>query len=142
MHYKPLDKTKNEIRVLRFLGLSNLASTEDFIQRSIKNVPLEDSPRFQSHHGFPQTQKFPIAWDVLTKYVDLRDSTLEQTALDKATHLDLIESHSQPSDSRYVWGDFEALSYTWGGGDDKRSITVNGVCRNVSRNLEEALREQ
>jgi hypothetical protein len=140
MQYKPLDKARNEIRVLRFLGLSSPVSTKDFIQCSIENVPLGGSPHFQSHHGYPHNQKCAMVWDVFTKCVDLRDSTLEQTTLDKATDLGLIQNHNQHSDSRYVWGDFEALSYTWGDQGDARSIFVNKIRRDVSRNLEEALR--
>jgi hypothetical protein len=140
MQYKPLDKTKNEIRVLRFLDLSSPVLNEDFIQCSIENVPLEGSPHSQSHQGYPQNQKCPMVWDMFTKCVDLRDSTMEQTTLDKATSISLIRNHNQPSNSRYTWGDFEALSYTWGDGGDVRSILVNEIRRDVSRNLEEALR--
>jgi hypothetical protein len=140
MQYKPLDKAKNEIRVLRFLGLSSPVSTKDFIQCSIENVPLGGSPHFQSHHGYPHNQKCPMVWDVFTKCVDLRDSTLEQTTLDRATNLGLVQNHNQHSDSRYIWGDFEALSYTWGDQGDARSIFVNEIRRDVSGNLEEALR--
>jgi hypothetical protein len=140
MQYKPLDKAKNEIRVLRFLDLSSPLSTKDFIQCSIENVPLEYSPNFQSHHGCPHNQKCPMVWDGFTRCVDLRDSTLEQTTLDKTTHLGLSQQHNQHSDYRYVWGDFEALSYTWGDQGDARSILTNGIRRDVSRNLEEALR--
>ena len=140
MQYKPLDKTKNEIRVLRFLDLSSPVSTEDIIQCIIENVPLEGSSHFHSHQGYPQNQRCPMVWDVFTKYVDLRDSTLEQTTLDKATSLGLSQNHIQPSDTRYAWGDFEALSYTWGDGGDARSILINETRRDVSQNLEEALR--
>lgn len=140
MQHKPLDKTKNEIRVLKFPDLSARVSTEDFIQCSIENVPLDGAPHFQSHQGYKQHQKCPVAWDVFTKYVDLRDSTLEQTMLDNATYVGLSQNDNQPSDFRYAWGDFEALSYTWGDGGDKRSILVNGIRREISRNLEEALR--
>jgi hypothetical protein len=140
MQHKPLDKTKNEIRVLKFLNCSGPVSTDDCIQCSIANVPLEDSPHFQSHHEHTKNQKHPIVWDDFTKYVDLRDSTLEQTMLDKATHIGLSQNHNQPREFRFAWGDFEALSYTWGDEGVARSILVNGNRRDVPRNLEEALR--
>jgi len=81
-----------------------------------------------------------MVWDVFTKCVDLRDSTLEQTTLNKATNLGLVQHHNQHSDSRFIWGDFEALSYTWGDQGDARSIFVNEICRDIPKNLEEALR--
>lgn len=140
MRYKPLDKTKNEIRVLKFLNSSSAGSTEDTIRCSIRNVSLEIPRHFQSHQDYLQGQKSPIAWDRFTKSVDLRDSTLEQTTLDKATYTGLLQSLDQHSGSRYKWGDFEALSYTWGDADDKKEIVVNKIPKDVPRNLEEALR--
>jgi hypothetical protein len=141
MQYKPLDKAKNEIRVLRFLDLSTPVSTENPIQCSIENVPLEErSSHFRSDQEYPHTEDCPIVWDRFAKCVDLRDATLEQTNLDKATSMGLSQAHKQPSNSRYTWGDFEALSYTWGGGGDVKSITVNRTCKDVPKNLEAALR--
>lgn len=139
MQYEPLE-AKNEIRVLRFLDLHSPVSTKDFIQCSIKNVPLEDSPDFRSHQREPHNQTCPMVWDVFTRCIDLRDSTLEQTTLDKTTILGLSQIYNQHSDSRYAWGDFEALSYTWGDQGDARSILINGSRKDVPRNLEEALR--
>lgn len=139
MRYKPLDKTKNQIRVLKFLDPSSPASTEDAIRCSIRNVSL------QTRHSLPnlkssQNQEFPIAWDKFTKSVDLRDSTLERTTLDTAIYVDRCWDSNQCGGSRYAWGDFEALSYTWGDAGDIRMILINGFCEYVPRNVEEALR--
>jgi hypothetical protein len=41
---------------------------------------------------------------------------------------------------RYTWGDFVALSYTWGDPADTCDIMVNGQIVRVTRNLESALR--
>jgi hypothetical protein len=89
-------------------------------------------PQFQSHQGYLR-QTCPTAWDTFTKCVDLRDSKLEQTILDKAISIRMSESHHQTSNFRYTWGDFEALSYTWGDGGDARTILVNGTRRDVSK---------
>jgi hypothetical protein len=140
MRYEPLNEAKKEIRVLGFPGLSSPVSTKDTIKCSIENVPLGDSSHFQSHHGYPHNQKCPMVWDVFTKCVDLRDSTLEQTTLDKATDHGLSQNYDQHRNYRYIWGDFEALSYTWGDQSDAREILENEIHRDVSRNLEEALR--
>ncbi|EMD95085.1 hypothetical protein COCC4DRAFT_53978 [Bipolaris maydis ATCC 48331] len=140
MQYRPLDETKNEIRVLRFLDVSSPISAEDAINCSLEHVPLEFFPQFQSHQENPQVKTFPVAWDVFTTCVDLRDSTLEQTRLDKATHTGIAQNHSYNSGFRYAWGDFEALSYTWGDGGDTRCICVNGTDIDIPINLENALR--
>jgi len=140
MQYEPLDKTKNEIRVLEFLDLSSPVSTEDIIQCSVRNVSLPSSFDSQLHQKGSQKRKFPIAWDKFTKSVDLRDSTLEQTRLNAAVHAGLHRRYPQCNGSRYDWGDFEALSYTWGNTGDTKTIQINGVRKSVPHNLEAALR--
>ena len=140
MQYEPLDKVNNEIRVLRFLDLSNQVSADDFVRCSIENVSLEGPPDFQSHQGYLSNQTCPRLWDRFTKCVDLRDSTLEQTGLDKVTSIGLSQNCDYANGFRYAWGDFEALSYTWGAACDAKSIFVNGESKEVPRNLEEALR--
>ena len=140
MRYKPLDQTNNEIRVLKFLNLSSPVSTEDTIRCSIRNVSLGTPRHLQWHQDSPRSQKFPKTWDRFTKAVDLRDLALEDVPLDKAAHTGLHGSSPQCSGSRYDWGEFEALSYTWGDAGETKIIYVNGVRKSVSRNLEEALR--
>ena len=140
MQYEPLDKTKNEIRVLEFLDLPSPVPTEDTIRCSIKNVSLQSSLDSRPHQKDPQKRKFPIAWDKFTKSVDLRDSALEQTTLDAAIHAGLHRRFPQCDGSRYEWGDFEALSYAWGNTRETKTIYVDGVFKSVPRNLEEALR--
>jgi len=137
MWYKPLDKTKKEIRVLKF---HDKPSIKDTIQCSIRNVSLQTPRRSLPLPNSLQNQEFPIAWDRFTESVDLRDAILERTTLDTATRAGLHRRLDQHSDSRYEWGDFEALSYTWGDTGDRRKILVNGFRKYVSRNLEEALR--
>ncbi|KAF7671334.1 hypothetical protein GT037_010659 [Alternaria burnsii] len=141
MLYKPLDNTKNEIRILEFIDPFNPISTEELIQCSIKNVPLREIyPHFRSGKDNMLSQKCPEVWDKFTKCVDLRDAALEQTTIDEATTVGLTHTHNHVGRSRYAWGDFEALSYTWGNEGDAESIIVNGDRKEVSKNLEAALR--
>ena len=140
MKYKPLDDTKNEIRVLQFLNISESHSSQEPIQCSIENVPLEEPQHIEKFHKQLKNQQHRIWWDSFTKDVDLRESTLEQTTLDRSISLGLIQNHNHPGAFRYTWGDFEALSYTWGDGNETGMILLNGICKQVSINLEEALR--
>lgn len=41
---------------------------------------------------------------------------------------------------RYIWGDYFALSYTWGSPENKATILLDGHEFKVTRNLEDALR--
>jgi hypothetical protein len=141
MRYEPLDKSKNEIRVLRFLGPFRSISAEESIECTIENVPLEeDSFYSQSDQSYTQTQKYPIMRDRFTKCVDLRDAALEELTVEKAIYTGPNQAYSQLNKSRFVWGDFEALSYTWGKRGDVKSIVVNGMHKDVPKNLEVALR--
>ncbi|RYN88323.1 hypothetical protein AA0119_g11946 [Alternaria tenuissima] len=141
MWYKPLDNTKNEIRILRFLGLSSSISPEDPVRCSIRNVPLEErSSHFPSDQSYLPDQHRPISRDRFTKCVDLRDATLEKLTVSEAMFTGPNQAHNQVSKSRFVWGDFEALSYTWGKRGDVKSIIVNGMHKDVPKNLEAALR--
>lgn len=46
----------------------------------------------------------------------------------------------EPAVPRYVWGDYYALSYTWGNLDEQATIVLNGFDFKVTKNLENALR--
>ena len=140
MQYEPLNETKNEIRVLRFLGPFRL-SAEKSIECKLENVPLEEGSFYpQLEQSYTPTQKYPIVWDEFTKCVDLRDATLEKLPLGKDLHVGSNQALNQPTSPRFAWGDFEALSYTWGDLNDVKSIIVNGMRKDVTKNLEAALR--
>ncbi|CAN9214447.1 unnamed protein product [Alternaria alternata] len=78
--------------------------------------------------------------DRFTKYVDLRDAAIEQLTVQKPIYTSPNQACNRLSKSRFVWGDFEALSYTWGKRGDVKSIVVNGMRKDVPKNLEVALR--
>jgi hypothetical protein len=66
---------------------------------------------------------------------------LEGLTLDEATTRGLLnQAHKQLSNTRFAWGDFGALSYTWGDGGNVKKIKMNGMDKDVSKNLEAALR--
>ncbi|KAL8654970.1 MAG: hypothetical protein Q9210_001177 [Variospora velana] len=51
---------------------------------------------------------------------------------------DQVETHEP--ESRYQWGDYLALSYTWGDPSNPREITVNGLPLLITENLEACLK--
>ena len=111
--YKPLDETKNEIRILRFLDLSSTGQTGETVQCSIENVPLQYSSHFRTDSGDLQNKETSVIWDLFTECVGLRDSNLEKTTISKAISIARARNSNYPGRSRYTWGDFEAL-YTLG----------------------------
>lgn len=52
----------------------------------------------------------------------------------------MASSERVPVRSRFTWGDYIALSYTWGDPHDTREIFVDGQVCHITKNLEEALR--
>ncbi|KAF2815190.1 uncharacterized protein BDZ99DRAFT_495017 [Mytilinidion resinicola] len=68
--------------------------------------------------------------DPFAKAVDDREALIEGFP-----HLE----RSINRDFRYDWGDFEALSYTWGIQASRRKCCLNGSIIEVPANLEEAL---
>ena len=51
----------------------------------------------------------------------------------------LAASNKDRTSSKFTWGEYIALSYTWGSLEEKKTITVNGVPVTVGKNLAAAL---
>lgn len=110
--YQPLDKSKNEIRLLYFLDDGALSETQDgsptMIKLEMKTVSL--------HDGEPSIN-----------FSRSIDSSSPQW--DAPTH-----------EARWKWGEFLTLSYTWGSHQNPRTILVNNHPFQVTENLESFLR--
>jgi len=111
--YRPLNSAAAEIRLVRILP-SSPHDTSDLIHCQLQHVSLLDSERVQ--HGQPGTA---LDWD------GMADAPSTSTA---------------NPEWRYTWGDFVALSYTWGNPSETRDIAVDGLRVQVRSNLEAALR--
>ncbi|KAK7973212.1 hypothetical protein PG988_007346 [Apiospora saccharicola] len=116
MIYQSLQTSRAEIRLLRILP-SSTAQTE-----AESPLPAPVSCELQNY-SLDETvlglgQKAPLEWDSTT---DKLAPELSQVA-------------------RYKWGDFVALSYTWGDPAHTAEILVNGTVVAVRTNLEAALR--
>lgn len=156
MRYVPLDDVRNEIRVLSFV-LSSKADNSETLDCIIGNVSIDQyHPDFEK--WVQKAEKFlkfsiPVAdaharyrgWkDAFSKHIDDRERNLlgrvalplRKLAL-PSTELTLSSTNPGP---RFVWGDFEALSYSWGEDNMDGRVRLNGVESSISRNLEAALR--
>lgn len=116
MIYQSLQTSRAEIRLLRILPSSTAQNeAEPPLSRPVscelQNYSLDETV-------IDLEQKAPLEWD----------HTPENCA----------PEGSQVA--RYRWGDFVALSYTWGDPAHKADILVNGTAVAVRTNLEAALR--
>ena len=124
MQYRPLIHEKEEIRLLTIIPNPENAGC------AFRYTLTNDEPiHCRLGHFSLEKRKF-----------------VESTILDEPTSSlgwDDIPGHSScadPSQWRYHWGDYVALSYTWGDLDNKRTVMANGHATHVGGNLEVALR--
>lgn len=137
MVYTKLNDDREEIRLLRFEQTLALYSSCEILRLSLEKVSLKDlSDDFSSHANGGE----PYAdWnDAFFPHIEYRRALLngQDSALQHVQHVPL----QVQSSTRFVWGDYEALSYTWGDGTQKAHVQINGVLKQVSSALEAALR--
>ncbi|KAF1840325.1 uncharacterized protein K460DRAFT_297130 [Cucurbitaria berberidis CBS 394.84] len=121
MFYEPLED--NDIRVLQFENHWHPETSSKALRLLIKTVSLDKL-------SFPQPEL-----DVFTQELKSRCSSPGRDRLSPA----LVNHRPQPN-SRFEWGEYEAVSYCWG---DRRHMTfvwLNGVRKEISCDLDIALR--
>lgn len=134
MIYTKLNVDREEIRLLRFEQTSSLDSSSEIIRLSLENFSLNDlSDDFSSHVN--GGEPYPDWNDAFFPHIESRRALLNR----QDSTLNHVPLQVQSS-TRFIWGDYEALSYTWGDGTQKTHVQLNGVSTQVSRALEAALR--
>lgn len=138
IQYKPLDASRNEIRVLSFEPPStpdDLSSRLDRIlglgldplRLTLEHVSLDD---FKPEYTTFRTER-PTQWS--RSQVD--DAWCEQFEFELgSTSSDVFRTIA-----RFTWGDYTAISYMWGSPEDTKTITINGMPVTVGKNLAAAL---
>jgi hypothetical protein len=135
MSYKPLDETMNDIRVLQFEEPWHPDLASERLRLSLKNVSLDrlsDSYVFLgSNHDVEETWR-----DQYTHILETRCLAPTHSSFSSNT------TSRGPCElrSRFAWGDFEALSYAWGDRTRVAHIWLDGALKEVSQDLEAALR--
>ncbi|MCJ1387149.1 hypothetical protein MMC17_010278 [Xylographa soralifera] len=138
IQYKPLDASRNEIRVLSFEPPStpdDLSSRLDRIlglglgplRLTLEHVSLDD---FKPEYTTFRT-KHPAQWS--RSQID--DAWSEQFE----SRLGSTSSDVFRTIARFSWGDYTAISYMWGSPEDAKTITIHGMPVTVGKNLAAAL---
>ncbi|KAI0169098.1 HET-domain-containing protein [Hypoxylon sp. FL1284] len=121
---RPLDLDLREIRLITIQPSKSEDVVSDIIELALNHVPLShlsfsaEYARWLSSHGNSVELEARQLWF---------KSMGQQPALDNMAH-------------RYAWGDYVALSYTWGDEQETYKVRVNGTEAGIRRNLESALR--
>ena len=135
MKYQTLNE--NEIRLITLLPTNQ---PDETVRCTIEHFVLEDLYHTEEY-------KAHVANDFLDS--DVRSSWIELSHRERGESLgdDWVDVSLMVDDAtkhlplpRYTWGDYLALSYTWGGSNVMREIVANGKPVLVTENLEEGLR--
>ncbi|KAI0434771.1 heterokaryon incompatibility protein-domain-containing protein [Xylaria sp. FL1042] len=122
VHYKPLDATRNEIRVIH-LHPGASSSAGSVIECTLEHVPLDQyTAEYRTLLELDAAAKPPVhqamLWDLVTT---------------QSVFIDRIQKNPPPG------RDFFALSYEWGDLSDTDEIIVNGESTTVTKPLKNAL---
>ncbi|KAF2439782.1 HET-domain-containing protein [Karstenula rhodostoma CBS 690.94] len=138
MDYRPLNTALDELRLISLLEPvsdhgskpSALPSPEDdsLVHCVIEHYPLSEESWAQG--AISQHRSAFLDWT--TKIQTVESEASRRNGLD--------DGKGRPDRLRFHWGDFVALSYTWGDAQDKKEIVVDGKKVKVQSNLEAALR--
>jgi hypothetical protein len=130
MDYRPINTSAEELRLIAILP----SGDDDQTQISALPSQEHDDLVHCTLEHYPLTQSY---WKEKSLSRDLA------LALNWTTDAsqDVGIAHADDSTNwRFHWGDFVALSYTWGSPADKKEIVVNQKTVQVQANLEAALR--
>lgn len=133
--YKPLDETRNEIRVL-----SLWAEQAGLVRCRLEHVSLDEALDDYSQFvvSTPPTLSRRNSYDLWHAETNDRYHHHHRSLGGADTPPDRASAH--PRYYRFAWGDYGALSYTWGDQSQTRPILLNSSVFHVGRNLEAALR--
>jgi hypothetical protein len=138
VQYKPLDASRNEIRVLSFKPPStpdDLSSRPDRIL-GLRVDPLRLTLEHVSLDAFkPEYTTFRTAHLAQWSSSQVDDAWCEQFDFELgSTSSDVFRTIP-----RFTWGDYTAISYMWGSPENTKTITINGMPVTVGENLAAAL---
>ncbi|KAI8623900.1 heterokaryon incompatibility protein-domain-containing protein [Xylariaceae sp. FL1651] len=128
--YKPLDASRNEIRVLSFEPLPTLDDLNGHLDH-ILGLGL-DPLRLKLEHVSLD--------DFKPEYITFRAARTAQRSRSRFDYeLGSASSEVFCTTARFTWGDYTAISYMWGSPEGTKTITINGMPITVGENLAAAL---
>ncbi|KAJ8123774.1 hypothetical protein ONZ43_g350 [Nemania bipapillata] len=137
--YEPLDASRNEIRVLSFEAPPTSDALSSRLGRIIgpRLAPLRLKLEHVSLDDFkPEYAAFRTKSSTQWSRSQVDDAWCEQFDFELgSTSLDMLRTAA-----RFTWGDYTAISYTWGSQEHTRTISINGVPVTVGQNLAAALK--
>ncbi|KAL8716834.1 MAG: hypothetical protein Q9225_005867 [Loekoesia sp. 1 TL-2023] len=138
--YQALNHDIDEIRLVTILPLTPGIAESTRIECILQKFRIDDSQYTLAYKKHLQSKDAPGAWT---------DPQASSDNLSKQSESDDWVRINSPNDDltvnlpefRYKWGDFMALSYTWGDPNDCTQILVNGHPLIVTKNVEAGLKQ-
>ena len=136
IQYKPIDASRNEIRVLSFEPSSRSDDLSGLLDRALGLGPLRLTLEHVSLDDWkPEYVRFRTERPTHWSSSQVGDAWCEQFE---------FEPRSAASDvfrtiARFTWGEYTAISYMWGSPEETEAITINGAPVTVGKNLAAAL---
>ena len=137
--YQTLDHECDEIRLITILPLPPSTPENVRVECHMRKYRIDDDQYTPAYKKYLQSKNASGAW------IDPRTPSHSPSECDEAD--DWVKIQDLDDDMtknlpefRYQWGDFMALSYTWGDPADCREILVNGHVLKVTQNVEAGLR--
>jgi hypothetical protein len=136
IQYKPLDASRNEIRVLSFEPSSRPDDLSGLLDRILGLGPLRLTLEHVSLDDWkPEYTTFRTECPTQWSRGQVNDAWCEQFEFEPR----LAASDVFRTIARFTWGDYTAISYTWGSPEETKTITINGMPVTVGKNLAAAL---
>ena len=136
---QPLDTTRDQFRLVTILPLGPNISDSAPVECHLMAFSLTDEFLTPAYRQYLIDKDAPGAWNnsqissELPRHKDDLDDWIHVAHPDDNATTFLPEF-------RYEWGDYLALSYTWGDPTNVREILVNGQSLIITQNLEACLR--
>ncbi|KAI9147596.1 Heterokaryon incompatibility protein [Paramyrothecium foliicola] len=137
---KPLDASKNEIRLITIIPLKGDEPNESIIRCRLEQVSL-DEEYHTSHYRLPDSGSDTFEVSGTSRDSPTQDIRSEADSKEWVRlNLFLPDATLDLPSFRYTWGDYMALSYTWGDATQVEEIMVNDEALLVTQNLVDCLR--
>lgn len=128
--YRPLVSSKTEIRVVRFPEA--VGTNESIVTCTIQHVSLDRNSRLRKNGGWKVATNSALDTDRVIEFDYWR---WDEKFIDFPTHTGRTVSTCP----RYLWGDFEAVSYCWESDVRDKKVLIDGHIVWVPTNLEAML---
>ena len=143
MDYQRLDIGKDELRLVYVTQDRDSLASSAVVELEMRTVSLQDYSSRSREYMASQGCTWYNPDDFSKSFAPIPesfDASAENTTFVQTVDDSLGLAMEEPDFGRWVWGDYQALSYTWQDLSQPRVININGNAMELTENLETFLR--